>query len=329
MTVLEKAHREWMREEEARKRAAAALIIESGSIDWSRFELPVDDQARVRRASEYADEVVASFADNGDACGARLPWGKTHGTIRLRPGEMSIWAGVNGHGKSMLLSHVILDLMTQGERACIASLEMRPVSTLKRMARQAVGVESPAEEWARRFLAWLGGKLWLYDQQGTVSARRMVALVRYCREEIGIQHVVVDSLMKCGIGVDDYNAQKAFVDQLATLANQAGVHVHLVAHSRKKNSEHDMMDKFDVKGSSEITDMADNVFSLWRNKRKEELRQAGKLERQDEPDAFLTCDKQRHGEWEGRIALWYHPGAQQFLARDVDQPIDYMGRSAE
>ena len=27
------------------------------------------------------------------------------------------------------------------------------------------------------------------------------------------------------------------------------------------------------------------------------------------PDAILVCDKNRHGEWEGKVGLFYHKGA--------------------
>lgn len=227
---------------------------------------------------------------------------------------------------SLVLSQVVLSLIQQGETACIASLEMRPISTLARMSRQAIGTDEPAPRALRQFHEFLSGSLWLYDQQGTVQMQRMLAVIRYAREEIGVQHFVVDSLMKCGIDSDDYNAQKRFVDCLSTYVRDAGLHIHLVAHSRKKETEHTMMDKFDIKGASELTDMADNVFTLWRNKPKEAKVERGEVDEQTKsaPDAVLMCDKQRHGEWEGKIALWFNKRTMQYVAKPTTQPIDYL-----
>jgi twinkle protein len=49
------------------------------------------------------------------------------------------------------------------------------------------------------------------------------------------------------------------------------------------------------------------VLTIWRNKRKEKIVRSNKAD--DEvlrsPDAILICDKQRHGEWEGEIPLWF------------------------
>jgi twinkle protein len=86
------------------------------------------------------------------------------------------------------------------------------------------------------------------------------------------------------------------------------------------------MDKFDIKGASELSDMPDNVFSLWRNKAKEAKAEAGKLDEEGKaaPDAVLMCDKQRHGDWEGRVTLWFNRKTLQYVGRNTTQPIDYL-----
>ncbi|MFO6426560.1 hypothetical protein ACLBOM_13325 [Escherichia coli] len=40
--------------------------------------------------------------------------------------------------------------------------------------------------------------------------------------------------MKCGIGDDDYNGQKAFVDSICDFKNKTNSHVILVTHWRKR-----------------------------------------------------------------------------------------------
>ena len=76
--------------------------------------------------------------------------------------------------------------------------------------------------------------------------------------------------MKLWLRFDDYNAQKRLMDSLTDFVDKYDVHVFLVAHSRKKDSEGERAGKMDVKGISEITDNAHNVISIWRNKDKEE-----------------------------------------------------------
>ena len=76
----------------------------------------------------------------------------------------------------------------------------------------------------------------------------------------------------------------------------------------KKQDESHKPNKYDYKGTGAITDQVDNVISVWRNKVKEKKREAGARDYSvDDPDALLICDKQRNGEWEGNIGLWFHP----------------------
>lgn len=306
----------------------------SDDVDWSRYDMPPSEVTRVRDASTYLDDVLEALNGNGAEVGTRLPWSKTHGKINLRSHELSVWAGVNGHGKSLLLSQVILGALAQGDTACIASMEMTPRQTLVRMSKQAIGGSHPAEDRVTGFFNWLHRKLWMYDQIGTVDAEKLLCVVRYAREELGVTHFVIDSLMKCGMGVDDYNGQKRFVDKLSTYAKDSGVHIHLVAHARKGEKETTEMDKFDVKGAGEILDMADNGFVVHRNKRKEAAIAADDLNRkladdkraelEAQPDAVLSCHKQRHGEWEGKIGLYFYAPAQQYTSRNNGRPIERM-----
>jgi twinkle protein len=128
--------------------------------------------------------------------------------------------------------------------------------------------------------------------------------------------------MKCVRGEDDYNGQKDFVNDLCSFAQANGVHVHLVHHVRKGESEHKAPGKFDIRGASSITDLVDNVFIVWRNKR-------AALENNGEPTALVSCEKQRHGEWEGKLGFWFDEASQQYLEAVGAQPIRYNLKAAK
>ena len=311
----------------ARAEELGDLLVRDDEIDFGRYQATPADRAKVRPAASWCDQVIDHFSAPAELQGAFLPWRRVQNEIRLRPGELSIWTGINGHGKSLILSQIMLCLARQGEKVCIASLEMKPVATMARMARQALGTLEPGPLETREFHQMLRGQLWLYDQQGTVRPSRMFGVMRYCREELGIGHLVIDSLMKCGLAEDDYNGQKDFVDVLSTYAKDSGLHVHLVAHSKKLDDERTAPGKFDVKGSGTITDMADNVFATWRNKAKETAMARDDKSAEEvrhHPDAMLRCDKQRNGDWEGSLKLWFVKHALQYVAKNSQQTIDYM-----
>lgn len=309
-------------------------ILTPDDIDFALYERETDAQQKVKPAALWVQDLIDRMRNPVQAKRAVMPWRKTHALIQFRPGEVTIWGGANGNGKSLVTGQVALSLCAQDERVCIASFEMKPSKTLERMARQwsTHNTTDPAfrgnDEAMRQFVDlyeqfrdWTNNRLWLYDQQGTVSASQVIAVIRFCAKELGVTHFFVDSLMKCVSGEDDYNGQKAFVDELTAIARDYGIHIHLVHHIRKPANEAHLPNKYDYKGSGAITDQVDNVISVWRNKEKEKNRQAGKMVSDQEPDAKLICDKQRNGEWEGVIGLWFDPNSQQFLGAAGDEPL--------
>lgn len=309
-------------------------IISPDDIDFSLYERQTDAKQKVKPAALWVQELIDRLTNPVQEPRAVMPWRKTHGLLQFRPGEVTCWGGANGNGKSLVTGQVAMSLCAQGEPVCIASFEMKPAKTLERMARQwsAFNANDPAfrgnAEAMRQFLDlygqfkdWTEGKLWLYDQQGTVSASQVCAVSRYCAMELGIKHVFIDSLMKCVASEDDYNGQKQFVDELTSIARDHGIHIHLVHHIKKPADENHKPNKYDYKGSGSITDQVDNVVSVWRNKRKEREAEAGKMVSSTEPDCLLICDKQRNGEWEGNIGLYFDKTSQQFLGVAGEEPL--------
>lgn len=308
-------------------------ILTPDVIDFSAYERETEAKQRVRPARGYISELIDQLGLPILVKGQPLPWLKTRGLFRFRPGEVTLWAGVNGHGKSLMSGFVALDLLFASQKVCIASFEMKPHSTLRRMLRQWSGYAP--EEFAshpqavdslrdlyEQFSCQADKRLWFYDQQGTVNAGQMAAVARYCAKELGTQHLFIDSLMKCVKAEDDYNGQKAFVDELCAIARDYGIHIHLVHHIRKLESEAKRPDKNDVKGSGSIADQVDNILTVWRNKADENTRKP------DDPDAVLTCCKQRNGEWEGAVKLWFDKASQQFKETAKAEIIDFARRVA-
>jgi twinkle protein len=287
------------------------MILEADDIDWSAYMQDTDVQHKVRQVSHWEADLVDEFTPRvAGAHHCQLPWGRLSEKIELRPGEVSLWFGFNGHGKSLLLGQVMLSACSQGEKVCIASFEMRPRKTLARMLRQWSDSMMPRPSEITEFVAWAKDRLWLYDQTSTVEAEKVYAVIRYAADKLGIKQFVVDNLTKCVAADDDYTGQKAVVDKLTSLAQGLGIHIHLVHHARKDRDETRPPRKMDALGASAITNLVDNVFIVWRNKAKWESDQP----KVNEPDAVLICDKQRHGTgWEGLQNLVYHHRSQQYL----------------
>lgn len=284
-------------------RRAEEMMVRSP--DWTKW-LEAEDVDKIRESSTYREQVRESFLNPETEKGAKLPWAKADG-FRFRGGEMTIWTGYNGHKKSMVLGQVTLGLVSQGETVCTNSLEMKPVKSLRRMARQFVGCDHPTAPYQEKFFDWAQGNLWFYDHVGTMKPDRMLAVTRYVLTELDCDHCIIDSLMKCGIAEDDLNKQKWFVDSLHSIAHDTGKHVHLVAHSKKPidGKEKVPSTKYGVAGSANITNIPDNVMLVFKDTSKEKSY-----------DMALRCEKQREGESEPTFYLWFDDASLQHKGSD-------------
>lgn len=308
-------------------------IIKSDSIDVEKYLHAHDVTIKVKQARDFLDSIKENYLSTAKDTKILLPWTKTHDSFAFRSGEVTVYAGSNGGGKSLLTGQIALHLVKQGQKVCIASFEMKPIKTLERMLRQFAGeyVDDPLASDREAYITKLLGRLekytadslYLYDQQGTTSPDKVIAMSRYCAMELGVQHIFIDSLMKTVKNEDDFNGQKNFIDELTALARDHNVHIHLVHHIRKQASDEVTPNKNDLKGSGSISDQVDNVFLVWRNKKKENQRNRGEQIDETQGDTFLMNEKQRNGEAQEWYQLWYHAPSQQFVESAGSRPMDF------
>lgn len=298
-------------------------FLQPDDIDFSAYLKATDTHQKVREASTWLDDIKTDIVSPPENESVSMPWASTYETFAFRRGEVTVYAGSNGGGKSLVTGQVAMGLIRQNQKVCIASFEMKPKRSIYRMVRQFSGENIDRPKYMDkakyigglldRFREFSNNRLWFYDQQGTTNAQQVIAMARYCAVELGITHVFIDSLMKCVPSEDDYNAQKFFVDELTSLARDHNIHVHLVHHIRKLTSEEIAPNKNDIKGTGSIADQVDNVLMVWRNKKKEHDSELGKSVDPMTADAMLMCEKQRNGENEKWYKLWFHKDSHQFL----------------
>lgn len=233
-----------------------------------------------------------------------------------------------------LVGHITCEAMRQGVRACVASLELKPGMLLKRLTRQVTCQAKPPQIEFESSFKFYDDRLWLFGLTGNAKGERLLEIFYYANRRYGIRLFVVDSLTKVVCGDDDYNGQKEFMDALCDFKNRTNSHVILVTHSRKSDSEDKPTGKMDVKGTGAITDLADNVMIIWRNKRREKALEKQKyhsrlsdqdLEAIDKPGSMLLLEKQRNGEgWEGGTGLYLDFASHQFLTKEDASPYNYF-----
>lgn len=199
-------------------------------------------------------------------------------------GELSVWTGKRGMGKSTMLSQILLQAVDQGHRVCAYSGELDKEQFREWTYLQAAGPDNieyrddpltgkrmptVGTQVAKLISEWLRGRFWLFDlERNTLhDSKAILSQFAYAKMRYGADVFLVDNIMAVDFaGVrekDFYREQSKFAQELSRFAKRQHAHVHLVAHPRKQNQK----EKFtadDVGGSGDITNAADNVFFLTR-----------------------------------------------------------------
>lgn len=276
------------------------------------------DPEGLRRATDFADQVTALFWPvHGSPIGYRTPYKKLDDKLLFRPGELTLWTGASGAGKSQILSDCLVDWIAQGSRVCLSSLEMKPEQSLKRMCKQTVGVDRPTERAIRESLKWLDQGLLLYERVGKAGVKGLFEIFDFARAKYGCDQFIIDSLMRLGIDGDDYNGQERALFEIVDWTLKCNVHVHLVAHSRKADKDRGVPETEDIKGAMEIGANAFNIVTVWRNRKLEDQIKAAKDDEErrqleDKPTVIMNIAKQRNGDFEGKVGLWFDQASYQY-----------------
>lgn len=225
-------------------------------------------------------------------------------------GELSVWTGRRGDGKSTLLGQLLLESVDQDHRVCAYSGELPDWKFKYWTSLQAAGpehivtqvdkrsgktVQTVPDEIQKQIDKWWNRRFFLYDigASATHDAENILRLFNYAHNLYGCDVFLVDNIMTARFKTrrddDYYRAQSNFVAALVSFARHAKVHIHLVAHPRKsQQGRNKHLDNDDVGGIGDITNLADNVFSLERS-----IRQGGKDEGPVESVTALAILKNR------------------------------------
>jgi twinkle protein len=297
--------------------------------DCLRFGVPLErmvawitaaeprDPEELRPAESYTDAVLETFAPATEReQGYSMPISGLE-RFRTRLGELTLWSGFTGHGKTEVLNWVHMSsLLRRGERSCIGSYEMPAPRLLHRCTRQLSGTETPSPDHIRACMSWLAGKLWIHEREDRrANLESILSTFLYAYRRYGVRYFVIDSLMRCGIKEDDYPAQSEFAYRLATFCMQYQVHIDLVAHGKKQDSDKVETDTQGVKGAGGLADQAHNVVIVARNTRKEMRNESGG------PDGWIRVVKQREGNgWLGSVEIYFDPKSKQYSGEEWFTP---------
>lgn len=315
---------------------------------------------KVKSAADFYEEFMAEWFERHLETGLQLPW---EFPFRIRMGELTVWTGIEKSGKTTVLGFVLVGLLAQGERALVASFEVTPVRSLKKLSRQAFGgllfdkrvvdrcpnaeelgtYRASARAAAAETFGWLSRNLWMYDHVGIGRWGELLDDMRWARRRHGITQFVVDNFMRLGIAKDDYAQQAEAITALAGLAMELGVHIHVVVHQNKSEGQRGGAGgKRSVSGAFEIIANAHNIVEVQRDEKKGERvselfekRKIGQISDSEfntqkgaldlVPDGKFVLHAQRDGEVQnGSKYLWFLWESQQY----ADKPPGHREHGA-
>lgn len=195
--------------------------------------------------------------------------------IGFAKGELSIWSGGNGSGKSSVLSQLAIETVQQGYKIAIFSGELEPHRTLEWLQLQCAGSEHTLPTAYENYFhvmervkapinKWLDTGLYIYNNDFGSKIEEVLASVEKCITDRNIDVLVLDNLMSLDLhsmGGEKYDKQTALVKHLAAFAKKHNIHIHFVCHPRKTTG---FLRKTDISGTADITNAADNVFIVHR-----------------------------------------------------------------
>lgn len=194
-------------------------------------------------------------------------------------GSLNVLSGKNGSGKSTILNQIyIAEAINQGYKTFLFSGELIGGNVkywlLQTLANEDQFAEYTAKDGHKykkvtiqskeKIVNDMKDRFFLYDSDD-YRIEAIIEKMTILAKRYGVRVFVIDNLMTIESSLKDkYEAETDIVKKLKNFAKKYNALVHLVAHPRK--SMNDEIEKDDVAGSANITNLADYVTTISRAK---------------------------------------------------------------
>lgn len=228
------------------------------------------DLAVVKSVEDFKGELIELF-EGKSSRGIQTGWKELDNLLGgLRPGELTIVTGETSSGKTTWTANLNFNLTKKGYPVLAASFEMKPVTVLKKMVQMEKG--TPFRDMRKHELEDAlnrisGQPIRFVDHYGEMDLGKLKDAIYYSRRRYGVEVVIIDHLhffLKYSADQERQAIDSAIRDMKAW-AMELGVHIILIVHPTKLSDDNRVVRLNDLKGSSGLKQIPDNVISIWRD----------------------------------------------------------------
>ena len=245
---------------------------------------PVQDVINVRDLTESMFDRYMK----GVARGLSTGWQNVDAHYTIQAGQLTVVTGIPGHGKSEWLDALMINLATQhGWRVAVCSPENSPVEIhCEKLLEKVMGAPfrvgptrrmSPTD--LDEGLAWLDEHVTFIMPEDSLTIQGVLDRAQILVRRLGIRALVIDPFNEFDHTRDRGQTETEYIG--ATLsaikrwARKWQVHVWLVAHPqklfRREDGTYPVPTPWDINGSANFRNKADNCLTVWRDEDMPEL----------------------------------------------------------
>ena len=159
----------------------------------------------------------------------------------------------------------------------IFSSEMKPKIILRKMISMKSGkpLDQLAKSELEKILKWISTlPIYFVDVYGELGLPQLKDSIYYAKRRYGIGLVVIDHLhffLKYSADLERQAIDQGLKD-IKAWAMDLGIHIVLVVHPTKLTYDNKVVHLNDLKGSSGLKQIPDNVLSIWRKREGNDLK---------------------------------------------------------
>jgi len=228
----------------------------------------------VVRMGDFADE-ARDVLDPKNS-GTKTQWEPLNQLLGggLRGGEVWIFTGDTGTGKTTFLTDLVRNLVVTGNPTLFVPPEMQPRQIAQKLIsmigkRRARDMEESEFDYSAEVLKSMN--LFTFRQSGRMDRSELSIRVEYAVRRLGVRHVVLDHLDYFVRARDDYADQDEAIQEIVDMSHKLDIWIGLVCHPKKmpknpKTGEPMLIELDDIRGSSGIKQYADGVIRCHRKR---------------------------------------------------------------